>query len=294
MGTPDNNDKEMLATGFTSNGSKSNESNRSKATVGSGGDIVTAIEAGSATPPKAATASGNVLPYVSIVIPVYNEEGLLETAIRSLRQQIQDAFGWPYEILIAENGSTDATLPIARRLAERYPDVRALSMGEPNYGKALKRGILESRGTYVICDEIDLCDIDFYKRALDRLEFGYDMVIGSKLLQGSDDRRPMFRHLASHTFNFLLRVLAGFSGTDTHGLKAMHRDRLLGVVADCLVDKDVFASEMVIRAERRQFRITEIPLRVVEKRKPSINLIRRVPNVLKNLIRVSIVIRLRS
>ena len=237
--------------------------------------------------------SGDTLPYVSIVIPVFNEEGLMETAIRSLREQVAESFDWPYELIIAENGSTDATVPIARRLEEKYPEVRCISLAEPNYGRALKRAILESRGAFVICDEIELCDVDFYRRAMDKLELGYDLVVGSKLLEGADDKRPLFRHVASLVFNGLLRGLTGFTGSDTHGLKALHRDNLLDVVADCREDRDLFASEMVIRAERRRCRTTEIPLRVVEKRQPSINLARRVPHVLAGLARLTLAIRLR-
>ena len=66
----------------------------------------------------------------------------------------------------------------------------------------------------------------------------------------------------------------------------------LEVVRACLVDKDVFASEFVIRAERGDFNLVEIPVRVVEKRPPSINLIKRVPNVLKNLGKLFFAIRL--
>lgn len=238
--------------------------------------------------------AGRPLPHVTIVIPVYNEEGLLETAVVSLREALRERFDWPYEIILAENGSGDATLPIARRLAEKFDDVRYISLEEANYGRALKRGILESRGHYVICDEIDLCDVDFYHRALERLDFGYELVIGSKLASGSEDKRPLYRHLGSQAYNGLLRLLVGFHGSDTHGLKAFHRDRLLEVVADCLVEKDVFASEFIIRAERRQVRIDEIPVRVVEKRAPSISVVRRIPGVLKGLAKLSLAVRIRS
>ncbi|MBM4319786.1 MAG: glycosyltransferase [Deltaproteobacteria bacterium] len=240
------------------------------------------------------SSSTKPLPHVTIVIPIYNEEGLLETAVVSLREALRERFAWPYELILAENGSMDATLPIARRLSEKFPEVRYISLGEPNYGKALKRGILESRGHYVICDEIDLCDVDFYSRALERLDFGYEMVVGSKLAPGAEDKRPLFRHLGSQVINALLRFTVGFKGTDTHGLKAFVRDRLLEVAADCLVDRDLFASELVIRAERRCIRICEIPVRVVEKRAPSINLIRRVPGVLKGLVKLSVAVRIRS
>lgn len=234
-------------------------------------------------------------PDVSIVIPIYNEEGILSASVADLTEKLASNPDWDYsyELILTENGSTDSTVEVARDLMRRHPELRLLHTPEPNYGLALRRGIHAARGTYVINDEIDLCDTDFYMEAMEKLtREKYDLVIGSKALRSSSDRRPMYRRLATKVLNFLFRVFLGFRGTDTHGLKAFHRDRLLEVVEHCVVNKDLFASEFVIRAERMNFRMTEIPLTVVEKRKPSINLFARVPNVLKNLARLVWYIRI--
>ena len=165
---------------------------------------------------------------------------------------------------------------------------------EPNYGRALRHGIEQARGRYVVCDEIDICDTDFHRRALDVLLSNQaDMVVGSKLHADAKDKRPPFRRFASQVINFMLRVFLDFKGTDTHGLKAFHKERLMATVNQCVVDKDLFASEFVIRAERSKFRIVEVPLELSEKRDPSIKLMKRVPNVLKNLVRLVWVIRIR-
>lgn len=231
-------------------------------------------------------------PKVSIVIPIYNEEPLLHAAAIELRELLGRT-GWDYEVLLAENGSRDGTTQVARALCDAYPEFRTFSIGEPNYGKALRRGILEARGELVICEEIDLCDVTFHKAAVARLESGEaDFVIGSKLLDASKDERPFTRHAASHVYNAMLRTLLGFRGTDTHGLKAFRRALVTPIVLECLVDKDVFASELVIRADRAGVRISEIPVRVMEKRPPSINLLRRVPAVLKQLTKLTWSIRL--
>jgi glycosyltransferase involved in cell wall biosynthesis len=235
-------------------------------------------------------------PTVSIVIPVYNEEGILSASIADLTEKLANDPRWhdSYEIILSENGSSDATVETAQQLMEHHPELRLIHSPQPNYGLAMRRGILEARGEIVICDEIDLCDTDFYVRALEKIrEERFDLVVGSKALDTSRDQRPAFRKLATFVLNFLLRVFVGFHGTDTHGLKAFRRDRLLAVVDKCVVDRDLFASEFVIRAERMDFRMTEIPVTVVEKRPPSINLVRRVPNVLKNLGRLVWVIRIR-
>jgi glycosyltransferase involved in cell wall biosynthesis len=235
-----------------------------------------------------------VKPELSIVIPVYNEEAILHAAVVDLRERLAP-FGWSYEIILAENGSRDRTVEIGEEIARKYPQVRVLSTGEPNYGRALREGILEARGDIVLCDEIDLCDTDFHRRAVERLRNGSaDMVIGSKLIGGAEDERPLVRHAASIVYNALLRALLGFRGTDTHGLKAFVSERVRPIVESCLVDKDVFASEFVIRAYRAGLEIVEIPVRVMEKRPPSINLFKRVPNVLKNVIKLTWAIRVRG
>jgi glycosyltransferase involved in cell wall biosynthesis len=234
-------------------------------------------------------------PRISIVIPIYNEQAILHAAVVDLRERLKP-LGWSYEIILAENGSRDRTVEIAEEITAKYgEEVRFISLGEPNYGKALKQGILLARGQIVICDEIDLCDVDFHKRALDILDSGEaDLVIGSKLLAGAEDDRPMLRHAASMAYSTLLRITLGFRGTDTHGLKAFRRAALLDTVRACLVDKDVFASEFVIRADRGGIRIKEIPVRVMEKRPPSINLFKRVPNVIKSVAKLTYAIRIRG
>ena len=238
-------------------------------------------------------------PRISIVIPVYNEQAILHAAIVDLRERLQP-LGWSYEIIIAENGSTDQTVAVGQELAQKYRKesdgpVRVLSMGEPNYGRAMREGILAANGELVICDEIDLCDTDFHKEAIGILETGEaDFVIGSKLAIGAADDRPLIRHVASLAYSGLLKALLGFRGTDTHGLKAFRRAALLDVVQACLVEKDVFASEFVIRADRGGIRIREIPVHIIEKRPPSINLFKRVPNVLRSLAKLTWAIRVRG
>jgi glycosyltransferase involved in cell wall biosynthesis len=247
---------------------------------------------------RAVIKTTTVAPDVSIVIPVYNEEGILREAVTELLDglsTIRHALGAPdlsFEIVIAENGSCDRTVELAEHLASERSDVRMFSLGEPNYGKALRRGILEARGRWVICEEIDLCDLDFHRRALEHLRHGdADMVIGSKAMRGAHDQRPLLRRAATRIINGMLRVALDFGGTDTHGLKAFHRETLQPVVKACVIDGDLFASELVIRAARAGLRVIEIPVRLAEKRPPAINLTKRVPNVLRGLAKLTYVIR---
>ncbi len=237
-------------------------------------------------------------PDVSIVIPVYNEEGILREAVTELVEGwnvVRSALQAPdltFEVIIAENGSRDRTAELAEHLASEMPEVRAFSLGEPNYGKALRRGITEARGTWVICEEIDLCDLDFHRRALELLRHGdCDMVVGSKAMKGASDERPLFRRFATRVINGMLWAALDFRGTDTHGLKAFRRETLLPIVNACVIDRDLFASELVIRAGRADLHVLEIPIRLNEKRPPAINLVKRVPNVLRGIAKMTYVIR---
>lgn len=234
-------------------------------------------------------------PRLSIVIPIFNESAILETAVRGFQAAIDETKlddGATYELILAENGSTDGTGAIADRIAAEDSRVRAIHVGEPNYGRALKEGIRAARGEFVLCDEIDLCDIDFHSRALSILETrAAELVVGSKALAAASDQRPLFRRAGTRVINGLLQATLDFKGTDTHGLKAFRRAPLADVVDACVVEKDLFASEFVIRAGRMGRRVTEIPVDVREKRRTPISLIRRVPNVLLNLGRLIVTIR---
>lgn len=234
-------------------------------------------------------------PELSIVIPVYNEQRILEDAVRGLFDAIARApslANRSVELLLCANGCVDDTVSVAKTLQHAFPAIRLLVDDEPNYGRALKAGILDARAPIVICDEIDLCDTDFYVRALALIEqTGVDLVVGSKRLEPGFDQRPVVRKVATRVINGLLRLSTGFKGTDTHGLKAFRRLALTPIVRACVVDKDMFASELVIRAHRSDCVAVEIPVRIHEKRPPSIRLTKRVPTVLRQLITLTWVIR---
>lgn len=229
---------------------------------------------------------------LSILIPVYNEAEIVEASTRELVAGVRE-LDIPFEILLCENGSRDDTVSILERLAAEFEELRWFSFPEPNYGGALREGIHRARGRFVICEEIDLCDLDFHRRALDLLRAGEaQFVVGSKAMDGADDQRPKGRRVATRVYNGLLRATLGFRGTDTHGLKAFERTAVVDVASRCVVEHDVFASELVIRAQREGIRMKEIPVALEEKRAPSVDLAKRVPRVLRNLGRLVVSIHL--
>src|SRR3989441_10397324 len=112
-------------------------------------------------------------------------------------------------------------------------------------------------------------------------------------MKGANDSRPWIRRAATRVINLLLRIATGFQGTDTHGLKAFKRERLTDVARACVVDRDLFASEFVIRAQRMGRDVREIPIALHEKRPPSTALLRRGARGLNGLIQPGWAIRVR-
>ncbi|HRZ79997.1 MAG TPA: glycosyltransferase family 2 protein [bacterium] len=222
---------------------------------------------------------------VSIVIPVYNEEGILEEAVKRLKLDLEPFRNdFDFELILAENGSCDNTIAKGEELAAQDRFVSIFHYPEPDYGLALQAGIRKAKGEIVICDEIDLCLPEFYQKALDLFKrTDVEMIVGSKRAEGANDQRPVKRRFATWVLNVMLKIILGFKGTDTHGVKAFRKAPLIPVLDKCLVGKDIFASEFVIRAERMGVNIREIPISLDEKRAPSIKLMKRVPRVLSNL-----------
>lgn len=230
----------------------------------------------------------NQAPYLSVVIPVYNEAEIIQEAAQKILAHLTSR-GWMHELLLVENGSRDATWQKIQELERVSPAVRGLRVGSPghgDYGLALKTGALAAHGELVVNDEIDIGNFDFYDSAVGILatEPTVDMVIGSKTLAASNDQRPALRRFATWCVNLLLRVVLGFKGTDTHGLKVWRRTRLEQVVRACVTGKDILASELVIRAERAKLRIKEIPIEIAETRAARISIWKRIPHVLKNIL----------
>lgn len=193
------------------------------------------------------------------------------------------------EILIVENGSTDETADAARRSSDE-PPVRVLSLPEPDYGAAMRTGFLASDADWVVNFDIDYFSGDFLRTVLSQPE-GVDLVIASKRDPESSDRRPLVRRLATLVFNLLLRTILGSRVSDTHGMKGFRRHLVEDLAAQVVSTKDLFDTELVIRAERAGYRIVEVPVEVVEMRTARSSLVKRVPRTIKGLFRIRRVLR---
>jgi 6-phosphofructokinase len=223
-------------------------------------------------------------PEISVVLPAHNEAELLERSVREVTEGLR-ARGRRFEVIVVENGSTDGTAGIARRLAGEVPEVRALTLPQPDYGRALRAGLLAATGAVVVNFDVDWCDLGFLDRAVPMVEQpdGPAVVVGSKRTSGSADTRGFTRRMVTTVFSTALRVGFRLRVSDTHGVKALRRSRLSPLAERCRFGQDLFDTELVLRAERAGLGSAEIPVEVVELRPARSSILRRVPRTVLGL-----------
>ena len=160
-----------------------------------------------------------------------------------------------------------------------------LSLAEADYGAAMKRGFLEASGQWVVNFDIDYFSADFLRSLLSQ-PAEVSLVIGSKRDPDSEDRRPLLRRVATKVFNLLLRTILDSKVSDTHGMKGFRRPLVDALAAEVTSTKDLYDTELVVRAERGGFEIVEVPVVVEEMRSARSSLISRAPRTVRGLFRI--------
>jgi glycosyltransferase involved in cell wall biosynthesis len=282
-----------------------------------GGGHLVGEESGDLSGGPAGARSRGAVPRYSIVIPIHNEAECLEEEVSGLVRELE-ARKVDYELLLAENGSSDDTPALAEALAAGNPRIQALRLPVPDYGAAMKTGMLTGRGDFIVNFDIDFHDVDFMLQAGVVLEeagapsgsvsagaaisgdgAGADavassgvpgIVVGSKLMEGAEDRRSFARHFVSIGFTTILRVLFDRQIDDTHGMKVLRREVVQRYAPHTVMTRDLFDTELIIRARRGGVVVTPLPVTVEEKRKPRSSIVRRIPRTIKGLIRLRVVL----
>lgn len=219
---------------------------------------------------------------VSVVVPIHNEASTLQQAVPLLLAELQDVDA-NVDVTLVENGSTDGTL--AEATSHTSHQLSVISLPDPDYGAAMRAGFLAAEGDWVVNFDIDYFSGAFVGEAL---ATEADVVLASKRAAGANDTRGALRRLATWGFNLLLRGLFRAHVTDTHGMKALRREVVADIGPDVISTKDLFDTELVIRAERAGYRIAEIPATVIETRHARTGLWTRVPRTVVGLLRLRI------
>jgi len=226
---------------------------------------------------------------VDVTLPVFNEAHVLERSVRALHAFLTDHLAHEWRILIADNGSTDGTFDIAKRLEAGLDNVAVMRIPEAGRGRALTRAWLASKADVLAYMDIDLStDLDAFPRLVSLVAGrGYDLAAGSRLDAASETTRSLKREVLSRGFVALITLMFQARLSDTQcGFKAISRDcaqQLLPMVHDTGWFWD---TELLLMARKGGWKIAFVPVRWVEDTDSRVNVVQTVTRDLKGLLRM--------
>lgn len=200
----------------------------------------------------------------SIVIPAYNEEARIGATLAEVLRSI-DAHAWNAEVLVVDDGSTDATTQIVKTVAARCPYLRLLA-NETNRGKgySVRRGMLHAAGEIVLFTDADLSSpIDEATRLFAAIREGADVAIGSRWLAQSRQtiRQPLYRRFFGRCFNLVTRAIMRLPFADTQcGFKAFTRPAAQAIFQLQRIERWGFDPEILFIARKRGYSVREVPV----------------------------------
>jgi dolichyl-phosphate beta-glucosyltransferase len=211
----------------------------------------------------APTGGSNPRPFLSLIVPAYNEGQRLRSSLAAMSAYL-GARGFPYEIIVVDDGSSDDTAAIAAEAAARDPHLRALGY-QPNRGKgcAVRTGMLAARGEYHMFIDADLSiPVEIAEELIAAIKGGHDIAIASRWHPGSSEsvRPPLPRRVMGSIFRWCVHRLVVSDVRDTQcGCKAYRADvsrRLFGLSQ---IDRFSFDAEVMFLAARLGYRVKEVP-----------------------------------
>ncbi len=201
---------------------------------------------------------------VSAVLPVYNDLPALRTAIPRSLETLEAIAPGGFELIVAEDGSTDGSTEFVREYGADDPRVRLLHADERlGRGRALNRAFSGAEGSIVCYYDVDLAtDMQHLAELIGAVRDGYDISTGSRLLPDSNITRSGGREIASRGYNTLVRTILGSSLHDHQcGFKAFRRDRLLDLLPSVTANHWFWDTEVLVRAQKNGYRVREFPVR---------------------------------
>jgi glycosyltransferase involved in cell wall biosynthesis len=201
-------------------------------------------------------------PTLSLIIPVHNEEEILEKQTRKLIEYTQQLTG-KFEILFVENGSVDETLHIIEKFQECFSFIRSIRLGKADYSTAVIEGVKAAKGRYSIVVGIDYVDLGVLNRCLRALEDS-DIVICSK--NKGLDKRPFLNRLSNRCYNALVKLFFGLKHSDIEGYHGYNTKKIQNIIADVKTKAHLCNLWVLVKAKRAGLQVNEVPLVVYEQR----------------------------
>ncbi len=205
---------------------------------------------------------------VSIIVPAYNEEARIADSLRQILLYIDEKIP-SAELIVVDDGSTDATVEVAERVHAEFPQLQTKILGyDKNRGKgyAVRKGLLKSTGEIALFSDADLSTpISQLEKLIAPIEKGkYDVTFGSRALDRSliGTHQPWRREQGGRLINLMIRKMTGLPFADTQcGFKAFRMSKFQALLDAMQINRFGFDVEFLFVAKLRGLRLKEIPVR---------------------------------
>jgi len=202
-------------------------------------------------------------PYLSVVIPAYNEAKRLPLTLIDIDRHLSKA-EFSYEIIVFDNNSTDATREVVQRFSHLIKNLRLVECKVPGKGATVKKGMLEAKGSIkLFMDADNSTSIDQFQNMKPYFDGGYDVVIGSRDIEGAkmEPPQPWYKRLAGNIGNLFIQALLLPGIWDTQcGFKAFTEEAALKIFPLVKITRWGFDVEILSLAKKMGYKIKEIPV----------------------------------
>lgn len=225
---------------------------------------------------------------VDITIPVYNEEDALPQTIAVLTNFLQKSLPNPWQIVIADNASTDDTRAVSEMLCQQHSGVNYLRIPQKGRGRALRTAWLDSRADIVSYMDADLStDLLHFPELIRSIEAGSHIAVGSRLSKESQVSRGFKREFISRGYNLLINSMFFTGLPDAQcGFKALTRATAQAIVPSIKNNNWFFDTELLIIAAKRGFSIASIPVKWDDDPTSTVNVVGTAMEDVKGLLRL--------
>lgn len=200
----------------------------------------------------------------SIIIPAYNEDQRLPATLDKVLAYAAQQH-WQAEVIVVNDGSSDATAEVVRKYVQNHPTVRLIeNPGNRGKGYSVRNGMLSAHGEVLLFSDADLSSpISEAAKLFRAVAEGADIAIGSRWLQSDlqTEHQPLYREVFGRLFNLLLRLVLGLRFKDTQcGFKAFTRQAARLVFSAQRVERWAFDPELLFLAKKFRLKVEEVPV----------------------------------
>ncbi|MCK9579648.1 MAG: glycosyltransferase family 2 protein [Methanoregula sp.] len=199
---------------------------------------------------------------VTAIIPVFNDRASLTKALPSSIETLS-RITQQFEIIVAEDGSSDGSAELVRVFSKKDPRIRLLHSDiRLGRGRALNRAITDAKGEIICYYDVDLAtNMQHLSELVTAIRNGAEISTGSRLLPSSDTVRTGGREIASRSYNFLVRLILGSRIYDHQcGFKGFRRDSIRPILPTIQSDHWFWDTEILVRAQRMGYTVAEFPV----------------------------------